>query len=195
MIVLSNKQLEEGFALRGEASDQILYDGLGPHFAHPEAAAIKVLFPSKVERLPFLARAITSVCRAAEDFSGATTWVSQSDVWNAKDEAIGKRIIERINAAAGQPADFEIGSAHSFRGDEYIDSLGVLMQSIIAGWDAYYVPQWTFGYEEFFTFVSHDSYAVIVTRTKGFYDQAVEQLQGFKLDIRPDYERGSWFRR
>lgn len=57
------------------------------------------------------------------------------------------------------------------------------------GWDAFYVPRWSYGYDEFFLYVSHDSFVSIVTRTKEFYERVFADLQGLNLNPTVGNER------
>ena len=62
-------------------------------------------------------------------------------MWNLTDEAIGYRIVESMHRAAGQTQSFEAGPGHQYRADELSDSVGMLMQPMIFGWDGYYMPR------------------------------------------------------
>lgn len=116
-------------------------------------------------------------------------WITGWGAWNALDEGIGYRLIECLNRASGQPMSFEISQVHAFRADELEESIGMLLQPMMFGWDTYYLPQWAYGLDEFFLHVSHDSYVNVVTRTKQIYDQVFQQLQ--ELDFSP--RRGAEF--
>ena len=63
------------------------------------------------------------------------------------------------------------------------EAVGMLLLPMIFGWDAVYVPSWSYGTDQFFLHVSHDSYVTIVTRTKDFYDKVFGLLE--ELDLRP----------
>ena len=62
------------------------------------------------------------------------------------------------------------------------------MQPMVFGWDAYYLPRWSFGYESFFLSVSHDSFVTVVTRTTAFYEKAFRILEGLQLQPQAAYE-------
>jgi hypothetical protein len=47
---------------------------------------------------------------------------------------------------------------------------------MLFGWDANYVPHWSYGPDQFFLHLSHDLFVTIVTRTKEFYDKAFDIL-------------------
>jgi hypothetical protein len=88
-----------------------------------------------------------------------------------------------MNAAAGQPKSFEAAPGHRYRADELPDTIGMLLQPMIFAWDSYYLPIWSFGTDEFFLYISHDSFVSVVTRTKAFYERVFQQLE--KLDFNP----------
>ena len=44
----------------------------------------------------------------------------------------------------------------------------MLMQPMVFGFDAYYLPKWSYGTGQFFLYVSHDSFVSVVTRTREF---------------------------
>jgi hypothetical protein len=114
-------------------------------------------------------------------------WFTGWGVWNYSDEGIGYRIVEAIHRAAGQQKSFEDAPGHHFRGDELNEATGLLLQPMVFGWDANYVPQWSYGPEQFFLHVSHDSFVTVVTRTKEYYDKVFEILT--RLDFSPTEAR------
>ena len=59
----------------------------------------------------------------------------------------------------------------------------MLVQPMVFGWDAYYLPHWTYGTHQFFIYISHDSFVSIVTRSNEFYDRVFGRLK--ELDLRP----------
>ncbi len=160
-------------------------DGEVPYFSSPEAACIDLEYPAKLERIPFFARCLATIGYEVQDFAGALIWFSEWGVWNAQDEASGYRIVEAFHAAAGQPCSFEAGLGHSFRADELCETTAMLLQPIVFGWDAFFIPAWNYGSDEFFVYVSHDSYATIVTRTKQFHDKVFAILKAVDLDPKP----------
>jgi hypothetical protein len=89
---------------------------------------------------------------------------------------------------AGQPASFEAAPGFHFRADELDDAIGTLLQPVIFGWDAFYVPQWWSG-DDYFLHVSHDGFIVVVTRTKEIYESALKGLEECKLEACPVGDR------
>jgi hypothetical protein len=163
-------------------------DARGLFFTHPEASCIDLEYPPKLERLSFFARLLSTIGYGDEYFQGALLWLREWGVWNLSDEGIGYRIIEGMNRAAGQLSSFEVAPGHVFRADELPDAIGMLIQPMIFGWDAYYYPLWSYGTGELFLFVSHDSFVTIVTRTKAFYDKVFGILEGLNLHPKAGHE-------
>lgn len=187
MQVLTNAQVTEWVnrfkTLSLETGERLNFDETGPFFTHPEASCIHLDYPAKLERLPFFARYLATLGYESWHFGGALLWVTNWGVWNDLDEGIGYRVIESMNSASGQPSSFEVSQGHSFRADELVETVGMLMQPMIFGWDAYYRASWAYGVDEFFLHVSHDSYVTVVTRTKEFHDRVFAELQ--KVDLPP----------
>ncbi|HLV93849.1 MAG TPA: hypothetical protein VKS44_01550 [Candidatus Acidoferrales bacterium] len=178
-----------GFENLGNSDDYVhaVKDEL--FYTHPEAACIDLEYLPKLEQLPFFARCLATVGYEDQYFSGAMIWLTNWGVWNPLDEGIGYRIVERLNAAAGQPKSFEVARGHQFRADELHDAIGMLLQPMIFAWDTFYLPSWSYGTGEFFLYVSHDSFVSVVTRTKPFYDRVFEQLGKLDLNPKPGDER------
>jgi len=182
--VLSKSEIHESFSLIAKVGkDNVQCDERGLFFVHPEANCIYLEYPTKLERLPFFARLLAALGYDDIDFADAFLWFTDWGVWNPREESIGYRTIEAMNRAAGQPLSFEAAAGHHFRADELTDAIAMLMQPMVFSWDAYYLPRWSFGYEEFFLHISHDSFVSVVTRTKEFYDKAFRILQ--ELDLQP----------
>jgi hypothetical protein len=176
--VLTKPEVEEWLAGFPGGTDRVHCDERGVFFTDPEASCIDIEYPPKLERLPFLARYLATISYESQDFNGALIWFTEWDVWNRLEEGVGYRIIEAMHRGAGQPKAFESAPGHLFRADELTEATGMLLQPMIFGWDAIYLPNWTYGTEQFFLHVSHDSFVSVVTRTKEFYDRAFGLLQG-----------------
>lgn len=188
MLVLSSEEIRDWFANYSGGTDYVHGDDEGLFFSHPEAGCIDIEYPAKLERLPFVARFLATVGYESESFEGALLWFKEWGVWNRSDESIGYRLVEAMNQAAGQPRAFEAAPGHLFRTDELADLTAMLLQPMVFGWDAYYLPRWSFGTDEFFLFVSHDSFISVVTRTKHFYDKAFGLLQSVDLHPQPGHD-------
>jgi hypothetical protein len=183
--VFSEAEIRQSFAAFGKlGQDRVQCDERGLFYVQPEANCIDLEYPPKLERLPFFARLLAGLGYDDADFAGASLWFTEWGVWNPYDEAIGYRIVEGMNQSAGQPKSFEVAPGHIFRADELQSAVGMLMQPMVFGWDAYYLPQWSFGCEEFFLYVSHDSFVTVVTRTTAFYEKAFRILE--ELQLQPE---------
>ena len=173
----------------GVASDHARADQRGLFFTHPEAACIDLEYPPKLERLPFFARFIATIGYEPQHFDGALIWFTEWGVWGSDDERIGYRIVEHMNAGAGQPRSFEVAPGHQFRADELPDAIGMLLQPMVFRWDCFYLPSWSYGgTSPFFLHVSHDSFVSVVTRTREFYDRAFGLLKDLDLNPKPGHE-------
>jgi len=186
--VLTKAELKQWFAAFPRGGEFAQYDGSELFFAHPEANCIDVEYPPKVERIPFLARYLATVGYDSVDFRGAMIWLSDWGVWDPLDESPGYRIVEAMCTAAGQPTSFEAAGGYHFRADELDQAIGMLLQPMIFGWDAHYYPRWSYGQDQFFLHVSHDSNVTVVTRTKEFHDRILDLLQKLELDAKPGHE-------
>lgn len=187
MRVLTAAEVDKSFRFYEKLGDEYVHydDGREPFFTHSEAACIDVEYPPKLERLPFFARYLSTIGYDDWDFEGALIYFKEWGVWNLSDEGVGYRIVERMHAAAGQSVSFEVAPGHEFRADELTDAVGMLMQPMIFGWDAFYLPRWSYGTGQFFLHVSHDSFVNIVTRTKEFNDRVFQQLEKLELHPKP----------
>jgi hypothetical protein len=158
-------------------------------FTHPEAKCIDIEYPSKLEQMPFFARSLATIGYEDKDFEGALLWFTQWEVWNPSDEGIGYRIIEAINKGSGQPISFEAGPGHEFRADQLQEAVGMLLQPMVFGWDAIYLPRWSYGgHSQFFVHVSHDSFVSVVTLTSEFHDKVFGQLKKLEFHAKPGHE-------
>jgi hypothetical protein len=115
-------------------------------------------------------------------------WFTYWGVWNPLDEAPGCRVVEALCTAVGQPVSFEAGAGYRFRADELEEAVGMLSQPMIIGWDANFYPSWSYGHDQFFLHVSHDSFVTAVTRTQEFYEKSLALLNEFDLDAKPGHE-------
>jgi len=187
--VLTKTEFEQHFAAIPSGSEYVRCEGRELFFEHPEANCINIEYPAKLERLPFFARYLATVGYETVDFRGALIWFTTWSVWNELDEAPGYRIVEAISIAAGQPISFEAGSGYWFRADELEQAVGMLLQPMVFGWDAWYYPNWSYGTGQFFLHVSHDSFVSLVTRTNEFHDRVLASLTELRFDAKPADER------
>ncbi len=197
MKVLGLRQVHEWLdwfeKIQDEKSEYVHSDEHGLFFTHAEANCIDLEFPPKLSRLSYFAGPLATIGYGDQYFQGALLWLTEWGVWNLSDEGTGYRIVEGMRRAAGQPRSFEVAPGHMFRSDELPDTIGMPMQPMIFGWDAYYYPRWSYGTGDVFVYVSHDSFVTIVTRTKAFYDKVFAILE--KVDLHPTAANESRIRR
>jgi hypothetical protein len=187
--VLSVADVYEWFARPPNRGDEAIHrDEQDLFFTHPEANCMDIEYPSKLERLSFFAGYLATLGYESKDFQGALLWFTNWGVWNSLDEGIGYRIVETMHTAAGQSKSFEAAPGHIFRADELQEAIGMLLQPMVFGWDAMFVPWWSYGYNEFFLYVSHDSFLSVVTRTKEFHVKTFERLRALDLNPKPGDE-------
>ena len=181
MKVLTAKMVTESLDwYKNTGDDYVKYDGKHLHYIHPEAAQFTVDIPDEVERLPFFAKCLATLAYEEKHFLGAKIWVTDAGIWDEYLEGIGYQILEAINIAEGQTMSFWEARGYDFRADELVKTLGVLIQPMVFGWDAYYLPR---GCSEYFLQVSHHSCVDVHTRTKQFHDKAIKQLVACKFDL------------
>jgi hypothetical protein len=186
---LTNDEVIKHFTERDpvfSSQDYAQGDERGLFYTHPEASCIAIKYPAELEKLAFFARVIATLGYEPWHFSGAFLWIHQFGIWNEAVEGIGYRIIEQMNQAAGQPSAFEVSAGHEFRADELSEAVGMLLQPMIFSWDAFYLPQWSWGTGEFFIHISHDSYLVVVTKTKAFHEKALSELAIYNPSAPPE---------
>ena len=183
MRVLAKSEVKDWFAGFPNNNEYVHCDGGQLFFTHPEADCIDLEYPTKIERLPFFVRILATVGYNPHNFEGAMLWFTEWGVWNSADEAPGYRVIEAMNRAGGQNTSFEAAPGHLFRADQLADAIAMLIQPMTFGWDAYFLPRWSYGTDEFFLHVSHDSFVSVVTRTAAFHDQIFELLK--QVDLSP----------
>lgn len=180
MKVLTREMLAESLEWYNTMGDEsVKFDGRGLYYKHPEAATITLALPNQVERLPFFVHRLGLVCCEQIHFPGATIWFTDVGIRNVFEEGIGYQILESINTAAGQPMSFCNTRGYHFRADELVKTLGMLIQPMIFGWDAYYLPNRS-GY---FLMVSHHSCVEVHTMTRQFHDAALKELVAAEFDF------------
>jgi len=147
-------------------------------FDYPEAKTIIVdLRVSEPHQLVYLARLAAYLRYEEVHFSGASLWLTQWGVWDDRVESVAFKTMERIRQGYGENRSLETAPGHFFRHDEFVESVACLVQPMLVGWDAYYVPYWTWGSLDYFLFVSHDGFLEIETRTTDMYENTLEILK------------------
>jgi hypothetical protein len=180
----------QGFENWKPESDYVHMDEDGLFYSHPEATCIDLEYPPKLERLPFFAHCVATAGYEDQYFNGALIWFQNWGIWSLFEEGIGYRIVEQINAGAGQAKSFEVSAGHRFRADELSNAIGMLMQPMIFAWDTFYLPEWSYGgMSEFFLRISHDSVVNVITRTRAFHDKVFKQLEDLEFYPKPANEQ------
>jgi hypothetical protein len=128
-------------------------------------------------QLVYLARLVAHLGYEETDFAHAHLWITTWGVWNQQVEAIGFKTLEQFRRSFGENRSLESAPGHYFRHNEFQESVCCLLQPMIVGWDAYYVPHWRDGSLDYFVEVSHDSFIDIHVRTEETAKNLREILQ------------------
>lgn len=193
MEVLTAEMIAKSFEGSAKLDDTyVKYDDGRLHYTHPEAAQFTIRFPKSVEQLPYFVHRISLLGYGQQYFMGAQIWFTDTGIWNEFQEGIGYQILESVNTAAGQPMSFCKAVGYDFRADELVKALGVLIQPMVFGWDAYYLPR---GYYEYFLQISHHACVDVHTMSKDFHDKVIKELVASKLDfyVHPDKSISRYF--
>ncbi len=197
MKVLTAEMIAKSFEGSAKLDDNyVKYDDRRLHYTHPEAAQFTIFFPKKVEQLPYFVRRLGLLGYEQIHFGGAKIWFTDTGIWDEFLEGIGYQILESVNTAAGQPLSFEKARGYDFRADELVKALGVFIQPMVFGWDAYYLPSWTWGgCSEYFLQISHHACVDVHTKSKDFHDKAIKELVASELDfyVHPDKSISRYF--
>ncbi|HVM93751.1 MAG TPA: hypothetical protein VMT67_13105 [Terriglobales bacterium] len=174
MVAATEKEMQEYLSGHGN----LRCNGKSIGFDYPEAKSIRLdLRVSEPHQFLYLARLVAHLRYEEIQFEGASLWITQSGVWNSLQEAVALTTIERFRQGYGENRSLQAAPGHFFRHDEFVESVACLLQPILIGWDAYYVPRWAWGALDYFVVVSHDSFIDIQTRTIEMYEEAVRILK------------------
>jgi len=183
MTGMTKLEVEDYLASLGKLGEDRLHYGDGRlYFKGADVASIHVHYPKEPYRLMYLARLLGSLMHKESHFLHGLVWVSTWGVWDIGVEAIGLKMFERMRQSKGENRPLESAPGTWFRHDELVDAVSILVQPMLVGWDAYYVPQWAAGGDEYFVSVSHDSYIDVHTRTKETNERARDLLKDFDTD-------------
>jgi hypothetical protein len=148
-------------------------------FADAHAPSITIdLRVQEPHQLIYLARLISHLGCEEAHFSHSYLWLTTWGVWGHPEEAIGFKTLEQFRRSYGENRSLEAAPGHYFRHDEFTESVCCLLQPMLVGWDAYYVPTWSAGPTDYFVAVSHDSFVDIEVQTQEKYDSCMEILAG-----------------
>ncbi|MGA9041910.1 MAG: hypothetical protein WB421_15365 [Terriglobales bacterium] len=176
MRVVTSEEVRASFARNAD----FRCDGKDVYYTDSTARCIQIEYPPGEGQLVYLARLVAALGYEERYFRGATLWITLWGVWDSRVEAVAFKAVERFRAGYGEARSLEVAPGHFFRDDEFVDAVALLVQPMIVGWDAYYVPQWAYGGVDYFVHVSHDSYLTVVTRTEERYKETLETLKSFK---------------
>ena len=182
-------------AVTREEMEDVLsrYEGLvcangSLHFSDPEAQSLTLYLKElRSHQLLRLARLAAHLYNDERNFAGAALWISQWGVGSEQEESIPRNAIERMRQGFGENRSLETAPGHFFRSDEFVESVAFLLQPLLAGWDAFFVPQWSKGALDYFLFTSHDSVLEIRTRTAKAREQLDAVLRSSGWD-----DAGAW---
>src|SRR5258705_9174419 len=111
-------------------------------FDHPEANSIRVdLRVAEPHQLVHLARLAAHLSYEETHFRSASLWITEWGIWNDQEEAVALKTLERFRQGYGENRSLDTAPGHFFRHDEFVESVSCLLQPMLVGWDAYYVPQ------------------------------------------------------
>jgi hypothetical protein len=148
------------------AHADLTLDGRELWFSDPQSQSINIsLRVKEPHQLVYLARLIGHLGYEEAHFSHAYLWLTTWGVWDTQTEAIGFKAFEQIRRSYGENRSIEAAPGTYFRHDEFVESVACLLQPMLIGWDAYYIPSWSWGSLNYFVFVSHDGFVEINVRT------------------------------
>jgi hypothetical protein len=174
MVAATEKEMRDFLAKH----DGLRCDGKYLGFDHPEAKSVRLdLRVSEPHQLVYLARLVAHLRYEETHFEGACLWITQWGVWNSQVEAVALNTAERLRLSFGENRSIESAPGLFFRHDEFVESVACLLQPMLVGWDAYYVPRWAWGTLDYFVAVSHDSFLEIQTRTTEVCEKSLELLK------------------
>jgi len=180
MIGATNDEMTRTFA-----SMDLQCEGKKLSFSGTGGNRIRIVFRmQEPHQMVYLARLLAHLSYDEIHFRGSYLWVTASDIWNPLEEAVALKTLEQFRRSHGENRSVEAAPGTYFRHDEFVESVCCLMQPMLVGWDAYYVPTWGWGGLQYFVAVSHDGYADVEVRTPETYDPIMKILAGHDW-IRP----------
>ena len=181
MLGLTEDEMKSSLA----AHTELRREGRKLHFQKAEAPSICIdLRVKEPHQLVYLARLVAHLGYDEAVFRSADLWVTTWGVWDTRVEAVGFKTLEQFRRSYGENRSLQAAPGHYFRHDEFTESVCCLLQPMIVGWDAYYVPHWGYGGLDYFVSVSHDLFIDIEVRTQEMRDQAIGILKDHEW-IRP----------
>jgi len=156
-----------------QVSDRILL-----YFQHAGRNCIGIEFEkSPPYGIPYIATCLLP-CAENSSFRGALVWIREWGVWGEYVERVGLRVLEVLRLAHNERRSLLEAPAHLFEESELVDAQVCLTQALLIGFDAYVVPP----VGDYFVFVSHDSYACFVCKTRVKCEELLQQMRAAKLE-------------
>ena len=177
MLGLTDNEMKSRF----DCYEDLRRDETRLHFPRAEAPSIRVDFRvQEPHQFVYLARLLASLGYDTRDFVHAELWVTAWGIWDDRDQAVGLKALEQFRRSYGETRSLEAAPGHYFRHDEFVESVCCLLQPVLVGWDAYYVPHWAYGSLDYFLSVSHDGFIDVEIRTREMYNRAMQVLQNYE---------------
>lgn len=174
MVGATNDEVKEGLSAHAERR----CEGRKLWFADSHASSIRIdLRVKEPHQLVYLARLLAALGHAEAHFSHAYLWLTTWGVWDPKTEAVSFKTFEQFRRSHGENRSIESAPGTYFS-NELVESVCCLLQPMLVGWDAYYVPSWACGGLDYFVAVSHDGFIDIEVRTPEMHNEATAILQG-----------------
>lgn len=176
MVAVTHGEISTSLA----AFRELRYEGQRLYFAEPGVKTIRIdLRVKEPHHLVALARSVAHLGHEEADFRGAHLWLTTWGVWDPQVEAIGRETLQQFRRGQGENRSLELAPGHIFGHDEFTEAVCCLLQPMIVGWDAYYVPRWAFGDLDYFVAVSHDAFLDIEVRTQEMHERALTTLGSY----------------
>ncbi len=114
------------------------------------------------------------------NFEGGLLWLRDWNIGSPELERAGHRVLECLRACSGEVGLLADLPAQVLERHEFLEAGAAIVQVMVYGWDAYYVPVDA----QFFLFVSNDDLLYLVSRSRLVVQHAAERLT-----------RGGWTQR
>jgi hypothetical protein len=173
MIAATNSEMKNWLT----AHEELRCDEMKLYFADAHTHSITIdLRVKEPHQLIYLARLIAHLACEEINFSHGYLWLTTWGVWAASEESIGFKTLDQFRRSYGENRSLDAAPGHYFRHDEFTESVCCLLQPMLMGWDAYYVPTWANGDLDYFVAVNHDSFVNIESRTPEMHDSCAKIL-------------------
>lgn len=156
----------------------------------PDSSAARINIPLRMQQphqIVFLTRLLAHLSYEEIHFRSARLWITATDIWNPLEEGVCLRTLEQFRRSYGETRSLESAPGTNFRHDQFVESVCCLLQPMLVGWDAFYVPIWAYGGLDYFLAVSHDGFVDVEIRTKEKYEEIAKILTHYKW-IEPSTE-------